>query len=176
MPPLSTNTRPAARWSSTTDHSDDGSRPTKPGAVAVRERMSQPPASWSETENPEGGVGRPSSAATNMKPRPCTVRMTCCALPSSPVAALALLMRLVSADDDTNLLPQTSSMSCSLATNEPASTSNRCRTSNTWGSMWTVTPPCRSSRRPGSSSKSLKRKTWLPPLSSAFPRPHPQWP
>ncbi len=52
----------------------------------------------------EGGPGDTSSctSATNRKPRPCAVRITCWDRPSSPRARRRALIRLVSADSPTN--------------------------------------------------------------------------
>jgi len=78
--------------------------------------------------------GPRSTGGTNSYPRPRAVRITRCPRPSSSSTLRSDLIRVVSADSLTNLLPQTASRSSSFVTTRPCDATSRTRTSNALGS------------------------------------------
>ena len=99
-----------------------------------------------------GSASTPTSA-TQRYPRPWTVLMTFCWMPSSPTTRRAALMRLVSVDSLTKRSPQTVSSSSVLGTTRDRWARRWLRTSKTWG--WTCCGSPSRSRR----NRSVSRTT-----------------
>ena len=110
-----------------------------------------------------------SSTTDGMKryPRPRVVSIIRCALPSSPRAWRTALIREVSADSLTNRSPQILSSSSSFGTTRSRCSIRYERTSKTWRSSATRSPPRRSSNRSRSNSNSSKRTPTSRAYSSA---------
>ena len=77
----------------------------------------------------------------------------CCCVPSSPRTRRISFTRVVRFASDTNRCPQTPSRISTFGTTRSRCSMRCTRRSNAWGSRWRTSPPDRSSRASGSTSK-----------------------
>ena len=123
------------------------------GATARRCARSRP--AWRRPPAPPRRIS--TTSATQSSPRPCTVRITRCASPSSPSARRALRSCCDSAASVTGRPPHSALTSSVLVSARPRASSRSSIRSKTFASTSTRRPARRISRAPRSISTSSKR-------------------